>query len=104
MISFLLKIIISSLILAGMRWRRRSLCLLSAWGGVLAKEMVLAHARSSHTCSCRVLVMWALLTPLDHFEAYAEKNLLDTCRRFHAEWGIAEPLATYAVAYEYSVL
>ena len=72
--------------------------------GVLAKEMVLAHARSSHTCSCRVLVMWALLTPLDHFEAYAEKNLLATCRTFHAEWGLDEPLATYAVAYEYFVL
>jgi hypothetical protein len=45
--------------------------------------------------------MWALLTPLDHFEAYAEKNLLATCRRFHDEWGLDEPLATYAVAYDY---
>ena len=78
-----------------------SKCLFGVALGVLAMEMVLAYARPSHSCCCRVLVMWALLTPLDHFEDFIHENLVPACQKVHEEWGIREPSETCAMAYDF---
>ena len=68
---------------------------------LICMEMILAHSRAAQVCSCRILVLWSLLTPLEMLEAFVADQALHICTRIHQEWHIPMPPESCEKAYDF---